>query len=343
MSGDSWPPSLPPFPEGYRASGMLLHVTSLPSPYAVGDVGPAALDWVHRLHQAGQRRWQALPLGPTGYGNSLYQLQSSFAGNVLLISPDWLIADGLLRGSDVDRRPGSSTAVDYDAVIPFKHRMLDVAWANFCAGASPDPRGHFAEFCAEHAHWLDDYALFRALKMRCEGRHYLEWPVELVERVPAALARARRELTSLVDQVRFAQFPPVPPSGAPRGACSCQRRPVDRRSPVLRLPRLERRVGESGTVSAGRASPAALRRRRASRRLQRRGTALGKSRLRLERASANWVPFVHRPSARPAFPRRCDSPRSFPGSPLPGTYRRTRRQPDPASGYLGPAPRSSAP
>src|SRR5262245_11110454 len=128
MSDASRRPSLPPFPEGYRASGVLVHVTSLPSRYGVGDVGPGALEWVDRLHEAGQHWWQALPLGPTGYGDSPYQPQSSFAGNVLLISPDWLIEDGLLRRSDLERRPGSATAVDYDAVIPFKapgaaHRM----------------------------------------------------------------------------------------------------------------------------------------------------------------------------------------------------------------------------
>ena len=85
--------SMPPFPEGYRASGVLLHVTSLPSPYGIGDVGPAAVAWVNRLHDAGQRWWQALPLGPTGYGDSPYQSLSSFAGNALLISPDWLVED----------------------------------------------------------------------------------------------------------------------------------------------------------------------------------------------------------------------------------------------------------
>jgi 4-alpha-glucanotransferase len=127
MSDASRPSSLPPFPAGYRASGVLVHVTSLPSPYGVGDVGPGALGWIDRLHSAGQRWWQALPLGPTGYGNSPYQPQSSFAGNVLLISPDWLIEDGLLRPSDPEPRPGSATAVDYEAVIPFKHRVLQTA------------------------------------------------------------------------------------------------------------------------------------------------------------------------------------------------------------------------
>src|SRR5262245_7501944 len=92
--------TLPPFPAEYRASGLLLHVTSLPSPYGIGDVGPAALSWIDRLHETGQSWWQALPLGPTGYGNSPYQSLSSFAGNGLLISPDWLIEDELLRASD---------------------------------------------------------------------------------------------------------------------------------------------------------------------------------------------------------------------------------------------------
>ena len=88
---------IPPFPRGYRASGVLLHVTSLPSPYGIGDLGPAAFAWVDWLHQAGQGWWQALPLGPTGYGDSPYQCLSSFAGNELLISPDALIEDELLR------------------------------------------------------------------------------------------------------------------------------------------------------------------------------------------------------------------------------------------------------
>ena len=91
MSDHNQPPSLSPFPPGYRASGVLLHVTSLPSPYGIGDVGPVALAWVDRLHEAGQSWWQALPLGPTGYGNSPYQSLSSFAGNGLLISPDGLV------------------------------------------------------------------------------------------------------------------------------------------------------------------------------------------------------------------------------------------------------------
>ena len=98
MSADIQSRRMLPFPEDYRASGLLLHLTSLPSPYGIGDVGPTAVKWIDKLSEAGQSWWQSLPLGPTGYGDSPYQSLSSFAGNGLLISPDWLIEEGLLRG-----------------------------------------------------------------------------------------------------------------------------------------------------------------------------------------------------------------------------------------------------
>ncbi len=198
--------SLPPFPAGYRASGLLLHVTSLPSPYGIGDVGPTAVAWVDRLHEAGQRWWQALPLGPTGYGDSPYQSLSSFAGNPLLISPDWLIEDGLVRAADCAGCSFSPTTVDFDAVKRFKFALLETAWKNFSTGARSDLRPDFEHFGNDHAHWLDDYALFRALKARYAGASYLEWPEELIRRTPAALDRARQALASQVDRVRFVQF-----------------------------------------------------------------------------------------------------------------------------------------
>jgi 4-alpha-glucanotransferase len=200
------PSSLPPFPPDYRASGVLLHVTSLPSPYGIGDVGPAAFAWVGRLHEAGQSWWQALPLGPTGYGNSPYQSLSSFAGNALLLSPQFLIEDCLLRPSDCHRHASSPRTVDYDVVIPCKEQLLAIAWAHLNRGARPDVRIAFDEFRHAQAHWLEDYALFRALKATHNGAHYLTWPSELVERVPAALAEARRELSRRIDQVCLAQF-----------------------------------------------------------------------------------------------------------------------------------------
>jgi 4-alpha-glucanotransferase len=198
--------TLPPFPLDYRASGVLLHVVSLPSLYGIGDVGPAALAWIDRLHEAGQTWWQALPLGPTGYGNSPYQALSSFAGNGLLISPDFLLEDGLLQKSDCEGCCFPATSIDYESVIPFKHRLLEAAWNHFRAGARADLREAYEQFCREQARWLEDYALFRALKLGYQGAYYLDWPAELVRREPSALERARRDLADQIDQVRFVQF-----------------------------------------------------------------------------------------------------------------------------------------
>jgi 4-alpha-glucanotransferase len=206
MSENDQPLSSPLFAPAYRASGLLLHVTSLPSAYGIGDVGPAALSWIDRLAQAGQSWWQMLPLGPTGFGNSPYQSLSSFAGNGLLISPDWLIEDELLRASDCQARPFPQNKIDYSAVIPFKHGLLEKAWANFSAGARADLRPAYEQFRNDQAHWLEDYALFRALKFKFGGTYYLEWPAELVQRQAAALDQVRRELTDEIDQVCFAQF-----------------------------------------------------------------------------------------------------------------------------------------
>src|SRR4029077_12097505 len=141
--------TVPPFPPEYRASGLLLHVTSLPSPYGVGDVGPAALRWIHRLAPPRTNRWQRLPLRPTGYGDSPYQSLSSFAGNLLLISPDWLIEDGLLTANDCAGRTFSPTTVDFDAVKRFKYAVLETAWSNFSAGARSDLHPAFERFGQE--------------------------------------------------------------------------------------------------------------------------------------------------------------------------------------------------
>jgi 4-alpha-glucanotransferase len=198
--------SLPPFPPQYRASGLLLHVTSLPARYGIGDVGPAALAWVDRLADAGQSCWQSLPLGPTGYGNSPYQPLSSFAGNGLLISPDWLIEDGLVKATDAQAGEFLPGEINFKAVGFFKHQLFEDAWANFKSGARPDLRQAFEQFRHDQEHWLEDYALFRSLKVRYGEAHYLRWPEALVLREPAALDQARRELADEIDQVCFVQF-----------------------------------------------------------------------------------------------------------------------------------------
>jgi 4-alpha-glucanotransferase len=206
MSDNGYPARIPPFPPEYRASGILLHIASLPSPYGIGDVGPSALAWVDRLHDAGQSWWHTLPVGPTGYGNSPYQSLSSFAGNGLLVSPGWLIQDGLLRPSDCERRTFPETTVDYGAVTAFKHGLLERSWTNFKAGQRKDLLGTYERFCDEQAHWVEDYALFRALKTKYKGACFLEWPSDIVRRVPRALEKARLEVWPSFDQVRFAQF-----------------------------------------------------------------------------------------------------------------------------------------
>jgi len=196
---------LPPFPSEYRSSGILLHVTSLPSPYGIGDVGPSAFSWVDRLHDAGQAWWQALPLGPTGYGNSPYQSLSSFAGNGLLISPECLISDRLLNPRDCASQL-LSDVVDYESVIPFKEDLLAKAWTRFEAGDRRDLYPAYQDFCATQESWLKEYALFRALKNKFGGSYYLEWPEDLVQRKPAALAEARRELADEIGRFRLEQF-----------------------------------------------------------------------------------------------------------------------------------------
>ena len=133
-------PGPAPFSLDYRASGLLLHVTSLPSKYGIGDVGPAALAWIDRLREAGQSWWQALPLGPTGYGNSPYQPMSSFAGNELLVSPDWLVEDGLLRKDEGEAGYFPRLEIDYAAVTAYKRRLFQTAWARFSAAAHASPR-----------------------------------------------------------------------------------------------------------------------------------------------------------------------------------------------------------
>jgi 4-alpha-glucanotransferase len=196
---------LPPFPSEYRSSGILLHVTSLPSPYGIGDLGASSFSWVDQLHGARQGWWQALPLGPTGYGNSPYQPLSSFAGNGLLISPELLISDGLLNANECASH-FPSDQVEYETVTPFKEKLLAKAWTKFRGGERKDLCPPYHEFCVAQESWLEDYALFRALKNKFGGSYYLEWPEDLVRRKPAALAKARGELADDIDRFRFEQF-----------------------------------------------------------------------------------------------------------------------------------------
>ena len=148
-----------------RASGILLHPSSLPGPYGIGDLGAEAYHFADFLAAAGQKIWQVLPLGPTGYGDSPYQCFSSMAGNPLLISLDLLREDGWLSNEDLQGAPsGPPDDIDYGAVIAFKLPLLGRAQRNFAVHANAAMHQFFAEFCERNASWLDDYARFMALK-----------------------------------------------------------------------------------------------------------------------------------------------------------------------------------
>src|SRR3984893_16513539 len=138
-----------------RGSGLLLHPTSLPGPFGIGDLGPAAYAWVDTLVRAGQKWWQVLPLGPTGYGDSPYQCFSAFAGNPYLVSPDALVRDGLLKAGDLAGANFPADRVESGLVIGFKLRLLERAWENFQTGTAGALQPLFQTFCAEQASWLE--------------------------------------------------------------------------------------------------------------------------------------------------------------------------------------------
>ncbi|MDW8054889.1 MAG: 4-alpha-glucanotransferase [Anaerolineae bacterium] len=190
-----------------RASGILLHPTSLPSPYGIGDLGEDAYRFVDFLAEAEQQLWQVLPLGPTGFGDSPYQCFSAFAGNPLLISPALLAQEGLLPARALEDAPRfPATRVDYGAVIPYKQALLRAAYAHFQQDAPTELRQAFEAFCEQESAWLEDYALFMALKDAHDGDPWNTWADDLVQRAPNALARARHRLREAIQLHKFAQF-----------------------------------------------------------------------------------------------------------------------------------------
>ncbi|HEX9117984.1 MAG TPA: 4-alpha-glucanotransferase [Anaerolineae bacterium] len=190
-----------------RASGILLHPTSLPGRFGIGDLGDASYRFIDFLAETGQQLWQIMPLGPTGYGDSPYQALSAFAGNPLLISLDRLVAEHCLAWWDLEASPAfPSDTVDYGPVIAFKSRLLRLSFQNFQATAADAEHAALAEFAAANNDWLDDYALFAALKEAHGGAHWRAWGPELVTRRPEALAAARRDLAPAIAYQRYLQF-----------------------------------------------------------------------------------------------------------------------------------------
>ncbi len=189
-----------------RHAGILLHPTSLPGPYGIGDLGGEAFRWIDALAHAQQKFWQILPLNPTGFGDSPYQSFSAFAGNPYLINPDLLVEAGLLEAGQVQPTGFPTDHVDYGPVIDFKVRLLHQAWERFLGGAAADLRPAFDQFRQAEKNWLDDYALFRAIKDAQGGKPWYQWPRDLVDRKPAALERVRRELERQIGFEAFCQF-----------------------------------------------------------------------------------------------------------------------------------------
>jgi 4-alpha-glucanotransferase len=200
-----------------RASGILLHPTSFPGPHGIGDLGAEAFRFVDFLVEAKQSLWQVLPLGPTGYGDSPYASFSSFAGNPLLINLDKLVDAGDLSPADLaEVPPFPKDAVDFGWVISWKVPLLEKAASNFLSGASAERKAAFEAFCAEQAVWLDDYALFLAVKQYFDAKAQAEqapgamwsyyWDKDIALRQPTAMQRWRETQTQVIAVKKVLQF-----------------------------------------------------------------------------------------------------------------------------------------
>ena len=219
-----------------RSAGVLLHPTSFPSRYGIGDLGEAAYRFVDFLEGAGQTLWQVLPLGPTGYGDSPYQCFSAFAGNPMLIDPEQLIGAGLLTWDELNWELPDfpHDKVDYGWVINWKLPLLKRTFYRFRDTASPDLELDFKIFCVDNAEWLDDYALFMALKDAHGGAAWNTWELDIRTRKPEALARWRGQLAEPVQMVQVSPMAVLPPMGTTQRLCQRTRHQHHRRYPDLR-------------------------------------------------------------------------------------------------------------
>jgi 4-alpha-glucanotransferase len=190
-----------------RSSGLLLHPTSFPGPYGIGDLGPFAYRFIDYLAETGSKLWQVLPLGPTGYGDSPYQCFSAFAGNPYLVSPDFLKNDGLLGEEDfADMPQWDPSHVDFGLLYRWKPALLDKAYRRFESMPRGTLHAEFDAFRFDNTSWLADYALFMALKDAHGGIPWNEWPAPLRHRDPSALGEARQAHADAIRRQEFRQF-----------------------------------------------------------------------------------------------------------------------------------------
>jgi 4-alpha-glucanotransferase len=200
-----------------RASGILLHPTSLPSQFGIGDLGETAYQFIEFLSRSGQKLWQVLPLGPTGYGNSPYMCFSAIAGNPYLISPELLAKQHLLQEEDwADIPEFNQDRIDFALVMPYKRKLLELAYTRFKQGFTDQAQQHhhdlylvqeqFKKFCIEEAEWLEDYVLFMALHEENPEIMWNKWEPAIAKREPQALQQKREELEDKIGFQRFLQF-----------------------------------------------------------------------------------------------------------------------------------------
>lgn len=190
-----------------RSSGILLHPTSFPGDFGIGDIGPQAHKWIDFLSNSRCGLWQVLPLGPTGYGDSPYQSFSAFAGNPYLISPELLLEDGLIHSNDLVELPEfPANKVDFGAVIPWKTGLLDRAFIQFQHSNSKSLRQDFEDFQDKHSFWLPDFSLFMALKEAYGGGSWVNWPSPLLKRDPSAIDQARDSHSMAILRQEFRQY-----------------------------------------------------------------------------------------------------------------------------------------
>jgi 4-alpha-glucanotransferase len=192
-----------------RSSGILLHPTSLPGRFGVGDLGGEAYRFVDWLASAGQAYWQIMPLGPTGYGDSPYSAFSAFAGNTNLVSPEKLVEAGLLEAPDIEDVPALPSArVEYGKVIEYKRGLLEKAFKNFTRKLKEDEglRRDYEGFEGFASVWLDDWALFAALKDEYAGEPWNTWAGGLARREASAVEAARRSFAARVEAHKFSQY-----------------------------------------------------------------------------------------------------------------------------------------
>ena len=190
-----------------RTSGILLHPTSLPGRFGIGDLGDAAFRWIDFLAETGQTLWQIMPLGYTGFGDSPYQSFSAFAGDPLLISPERLRQDGFLTPEDLSSAPAfPADRVDYGPVIEWKMGLLRQAYQRFKHAASTADWSKFESFGQANARWLDDFALFMALKQAHGGAPWNTWEPELRRRDPDVLAQWKVRVAEDIEAQKFFQY-----------------------------------------------------------------------------------------------------------------------------------------